>query len=302
MASKIKRGGAGVRRSNAARGRANTARRAKAKTGSVVDTAMGILPFTEEQWHRIFMAIIIGGAVALAWFVASLAGVPAMAQQQIAAVASDAGFEVRRVHVTGVDRMNELKVYERVLGERDRPMPSVDLADVRDQLLQLNWVKDARVMRQLPDTLAVDIVERVPHAVLRKPDRLVLIDATGHELEPISRANARGMLVIGGPGASRQVAALTRLIEAAPALGPRIEAAEWVGNRRWDLTFDTAQLLALPEGSREAASALVTFAEMDGKSRLLGGKIVTFDMRVANRIFLGINGVDRQELDLAGGS
>lgn len=302
MASRIKRGGKGVRRSNAARSRGATARRAKAKTGSFVDTAMGVLPFSYEQWRMVWTAIIIGGAAVLAWFVASLAGVPAMAQQQIAVLASNAGFEVRRVQVTGVDRMNELKVYERVLGERERPMPLVDLADLREQLLQLNWVADARVMRQLPHTLAVDIVERVPHAVLRKPDHLVLIDATGHELEPISSANARGMLVISGPGASKQVGALTHLIDAAPALGPRIEAAEWVGNRRWDITFDTTQLLALPEGAGEAASALVTFAEMDGRSRLLGGKVLTFDMRVKNRIFLGLDGSNRQELDMAGGN
>ena len=49
------------------------------------------------------------------------------------------------------------------------------------KVLALNWVKDARVSRQLPDTLVIDIVEREPHAVLRRADRLVLIDATGAE-------------------------------------------------------------------------------------------------------------------------
>ena len=62
--------------------------------------------------------------------------------------------------------MNEQLVYERVLAEQDRPMPLVDLEDVRARLLELPWVEDARVSRQLPDTLKVDIVERVPHAVL----------------------------------------------------------------------------------------------------------------------------------------
>jgi len=53
---------------------------------------------------------------------------------------------------------------------------SADLAALRADLLDLSWVSDARVSRQLPDTLVVDIVERQPHAVLRQPDRLVLID------------------------------------------------------------------------------------------------------------------------------
>ena len=54
---------------------------------------MAWVPLSEEQLHRVFLAIILGGAVALAWVAASMAGVPAMAGQQLAAVAADAGFE-----------------------------------------------------------------------------------------------------------------------------------------------------------------------------------------------------------------
>lgn len=298
----IKRDGKGVRRSVASTTRANNARRAKAKTSSLMDAAMSVLPFTEEQLHRIFLAVILGGAAALAWFVASLAGVPAMAQQQIAGLASNAGFVVRRVTVTGVDRMNDAKVYNSVLSKQDQPMPLVDLQDVRADLLQLSWVKDARVARQLPDTLLIDIVERKPHAVLAKPDRLVLIDATGAELEPISRANAKGMLVVSGPGAKMQVEGLGKLLDAAPALKPKVVGAEWVGNRRWDLTFDTKQVLALPEGSTEAPAALIAFAKLDGGSRMLGGKVATFDMRAPGRIYMRVPGRAQEELKMGGGN
>ncbi len=298
----IKRGGKGVRRSVASTNRANNARRVRAKTSSLMDAAMSVLPFTEEQLHRIFLAIILGGAAALAWFVASLAGVPAMAQQQIAGIASDAGFVVRRVTVTGVERMNDAKVYNSVLAKQDQPMPLVDLQEVRADLLKLSWVKDARVARQLPDTLLIDIVERKPHAVLAKPDRLVLIDATGAELEPISKANAKGMLTVSGPGAKMQVEQLTTLLDAAPALKPKVIAAEWVGNRRWDLTFDTRQVLALPEGSTESAAALIAFAKLDGASRMLGGKVATFDMRASGRIYMRVPGRAQEELEIGGGS
>lgn len=298
----IKRGGKGVRRSVASTNRANNARRARARTSSLMDAAMSVLPFTEEQLHRIFLTMILGGAAALAWFVASLAGVPAMAQQQIAVLAADAGFVVRRVTVTGVERMNDAKVYNSVLAKQDQPMPLVDLQEVRADLLNLSWVKDARVARQLPDTLLIDIVERQPHAVLAKPDRLVLIDATGAELEPISKANAKGMLTVSGPGAKMQVEQLSTLLDAAPALKPKVVAAEWVGNRRWDLTFDTRQVLALPEGSTESAAALIAFAKLDGASRLLGGKVATFDMRASGRIYMRVPGRAQQELEIGGGS
>ena len=290
MSQKIKRGGKSVRKVAAAQGKARTVRTARARTGSAFDSVMAWMPFSEEQLHRVFLAAILGGAVALAWIVASFAGVPAMAGQQLAVFASDAGFEVKRVEVRGVKHINELKVYERVLGQRDRAMPLVDIDGLRNELMQLSWVEDARVSRQLPDTLVIDVVERKPHAVLRKADRMVLIDATGHELETVTAARAKGKLVLSGPGASRQVVALTDLLGAAPALKPQVREAEWVGNRRWNLTFKTGQVLALPEGVRPSSTALMSFARLDGINRLLGGKVAAFDMRASDRIYFRVPG------------
>ena len=298
--AQIKRsGGKGVRRAAKSQSRAAGARRAKAKTTGMVDKAMGVLPFSEEQWSTIWLTIIIGGAVGLAFVIANFAGVPAMAQAQVAVLASDAGFEVKHVRVTGTNRMDERAVYAIALAQRDQAMPQVDLEGLRTQLREdLDWVKDARVSIQLPSTLAIDIVEREPHAVLEKPDRLMLIDAEGEELAPIAAADAGEMLRISGSGAAKQVAPLDTLLAAAPALGPQVEAAEWVGNRRWNLTFKSGQVLALPEGSNESASALVKFARMDGQNRLLGGQVATFDMRSPPRIYMRVPGrADAVELN-----
>jgi len=166
----------------------------------------------------------------------------------------------------------------------------VDVAALRETLLALPWVKDARVSRQLPETLVVDVVERTPHGVLRKGDQLMLIDETGHELEPVSQARAKGMFVLSGDGAAARVPDLNRLLDAAPALKPQVAEAEWIGNRRWNLTFKTGQVLALPEGVDESAAALLEFARMDGVNRLLGGKVASFDMRAKDRTYLLVPG------------
>lgn len=287
MAQQIRRNGTGgVRRAAKAQSRAVTVRKARGSASGVLDRMMGALPFTEDQWSRIWLAMIIGGGVGIAFIIASLAGVPALAQAQVAAVAADAGFEVRHVRVTGTNRMDEQQVYARALATRNQPMPDVDIAALRDELRALSWVRDARVSIQLPHTLAIDIVEREPHAVLERPDRLMLIDASGVELEPVAADKAKGMLRLAGPGAGKQAKALETLLAAAPALAPKVEAAEWVGNRRWNITFTTGQLLALPEGEVEAATALVKFARLDGKNRLLGGKVIAFDMRTPPRLYL----------------
>jgi cell division protein FtsQ len=285
-----RKGGGSARQTASARAKAAKVRSAKARTGSLIGQLLARLPFSEAQLYRGLMIGFLGAALLVALLAARAAGVPALALKQFAAIAASSGFEVRRVEVRGVKRLNELKVYERALASRDQAMPLVDVAALRADLLELSWVQDARVSRQLPDTLVIDIVERRPHAALRQADRLVLIDATGHKLEAISPARARGKLMLSGPGADRQVAVLAALTEAAPALKPQIREAEWVGNRRWNLTFRTGQVLALPEGHRPAADALVSFARLDGINRLIGGKVAAFDMRSPGRVYMRIPG------------
>ena len=286
----VKRKGPNARQIAGAQAKARRAKSARSKTRSLLSQILALVPLSEAQLHRVMMVMILGGAALMLALVASAAGVPAMARQQFAAIAASAGFEVRRVEVRGVKRLNELKVYERALAQRNRAMPLVDVQSLRDDLMELSWVADARVSRQLPDTLVIDIVERKPHAVLQLPGKLVLIDETGHQLEPISPARARGKLVLSGAEAGKQVAVLSALLGAAPALKPQLREAEWVGNRRWNLTFKTGQVLALPEGHRPAADALVAFARLDGTNRLIGGRVAAFDMRSPGRVYLRIPG------------
>lgn len=290
MSQTIKRKGASAGQAAARQGTARKVKAAQAHTGSVYERAVTLMPFSEVQLQRIFLIIILAAALALAWVVANAAGVPALVAGQVARLAQQAGFQVNRVEVRGVKHLDELKIYEQVLAQRNHAMTRVDLGALRSQLMRLSWVADARVSRQLPDTLIVDIVERQPHAVLRQGDHLVLIDDTGHVLEPIAPNRVAGQLVLSGDGVDSQVPALSRLLDAAPALQPQVAAAEWKGYRRWNLTFRTGQVLYLPEGAPEAANALVAFARMDGANRLLGGRAVAFDMRAPDRIYIRIPG------------
>jgi len=290
MSQTIRRKGATARKVVAQQKTAHKVRSARARTGSLLDALMSWLPFSEEQLHKIFLFTILAAAAAIAVAVARFAGVPDMIARQFSLTAGNAGFAVDKVEVRGVKHLNELKIYERVQGDIGLPMPELDVDRIRAELVQLSWVEDARVSRQLPDRLVIDIVERTPHAVLRKPDKLVLIDATGVELEPVSPARAKGKLIVSGPGAGKQMIALSELLEAAPALKPQVTEAEWVGNRRWNLSFNTGQVLALPEGAKPAAGALMTFARLDGVNRLLGGKAAAFDMRTPDRIYFRVPG------------
>lgn len=279
--------------------RKNTRRKASAakkKGASALDRAMGAIPLSQKQWQGLFAALIIAGGAFLAWTVAVAAGVPTMLRHQVAVIANDAGFEVVRVDVRGTKNLNERRVYDRVLDIEQRALPLVDLDLLREDLLTLPWVADARVSRQLPDTLVVDIVERQPVAVLRKADRLVLVDGEGRELDVVSRKDAEAYLILAGAGAPERIQPLERLLQSAPALRPQIAEAEWIGNRRWNVHFKTGQVLALPEGDRRASEALIKFAQLDGRNRLLGGKATSFDMRNPPRVYMTDPGRSKRDI------
>ncbi|MDJ0979914.1 MAG: FtsQ-type POTRA domain-containing protein [Erythrobacter sp.] len=302
MARLARSGSKGVRRAAKSQSRAAGARRAKAKTTGALDTVMGVVPLSEEQWSRVFMALILGAALLLVGTIASLAGVPALARAEFARVAGEAGYSLSTVRVTGTERMDEAQVYALAMQQQNRPMPDIDIVELRERIKRLEWVEDARVSIQLPDTLAIDIVERVPHALLEKPGGLILIDRTGQELPSSAPEQAdERMMRVSGDGVAKRMPDLDALFAAAPAIEEQVEVAEWVGNRRWDFTFATGQVLMLPEGKLRASKALTEFAKLDGQYRLIGGKVVRIDMRDLPRVYMREPGrADRYEFAAGG--
>ena len=162
----------------------------------------------------------------------------------------DAGFRVKSVGVQGIRRMDAGPVYEIAFDQKTTAMPLVDVSDIRQRLLEFGWVKDARVSRRFPDTLVIDIVERTPAALWQDEDRLTLIDAEGVVLDRVPVSQMPDLPLLIGKGANAQAVPLERLLNQAPALKAQLVSATWVGQRRWDLSFQSGETLLLPEGER----------------------------------------------------
>ncbi|SEN33422.1 cell division protein FtsQ [Sphingomonas gellani] len=253
-------------------------RKVPVKQVSVMDRLIGALPVGEDTLRRIVTWTItgIGGVAVLG--AAVWAGVPGMIGGALAEGAGRAGFRVEQIDIVGLKRMDRDTVYALALqGHKDQAIFAIDLAEVRQSLLRYGWVADAHVSRRLPNTLLIGITERTPAAVWQDRGQLTLIDETGQLLDPVNPAAMPDLPLVIGPGADRQEVAYQALLAAAPALKPRIRAATWVGNRRWDLTFESGETLKLPEEG--SAAALVQFAEKDGAHPLLGRGWLSFDMR-----------------------
>jgi cell division protein FtsQ len=267
------------------RGSSGRSRPRKAPSrGSVSKRIASKLPVEEAQANRL-------AAWAFGLFVLAIAGValvaldvPAKLGQAAGEAVGDAGFRVKSVDVQGLKQMDPRPVYDIALDQKTTAMPLVDVGAIRKRLLDYGWVKDARVSRRFPDTLVIDIVERTPAALWQDDNRLSLIDAEGVVLDrvPVSRMPDLPLLV--GKGANAQAVPLERLLDKVPALKAQLVSAKWIGQRRWDLSFQSGETILLPEGEAAATAALAKFAKMDKSAGLLGRGIVRFDLRIPGKM------------------
>jgi len=277
--AKIRRGAQPRRRTPSGKGKRRTAAR---KPLFVLPAPVAAVARQTANYGLV--ALLLGGVVV---------GVMAMRLPQMIGIEAGeaigrAGFAVKKVEITGIDRMDRAPVEDAAFSAQERAMPLVDLSAIRGRLLQQGWVKDARVSRRLPDTLVIDIIEREPAAIWQHRQRLHLIDADGRVIEQLRLAGTPlpDLPILIGPNANFKVGALDRLLQASPQLRPMLDGATWVGDRRWDIRFRSGETLSLPEGEDQARTALAEFAARDGTMRLLGQGMLRFDMRNPGRIIV----------------
>ena len=265
------------------RGASGRSRPKKSARVSVPKKLASKLPVQQAQANRL-------AAWAFGLFALAIAGVALIAldvPHKVALAAGEAvgnaGFRVKSVDVQGIKRMDPRPVYEIALDQKTTAMPLVDVADIRKRLLEFGWVKDARVSRRFPDTLVIDIVERTPAALWQDEDRLTLIDAEGVVLDRVPVSQMPDLPLLIGKGANARSVPLEQLLDKVPALKAQLVSATWIGQRRWDLSFQSGELLMLPEGDGPASVALTRFAKMDQSAGLLGRGFVSFDLRNPNK-------------------
>ena len=267
------------------RGSAGKARPRKAPARVAVPKKLAArLPVEQAEANRIatwafgifVLAIVIVGMIALE--------LPSKIGTAAGEAIGNAGFRVKSVTVQGTRQMDSRPIYRIALDSRTTALPLVDVAASREQLLGFGWVKDARVSRRYPDTLVIDIVERAPAALWQDGQRLSLIDAEGHVLDKVPVTRMPDLPLLVGAGANGHARGLDRLLTQAPTIRAQLVSANWVGQRRWDLSVQTGEVIALPEGDRAAADALAKFARKDKSAGLLGRGIERFDLRIPGKM------------------
>ena len=254
------------------------------------------LPVDQAHANKVAGLVFAAFMLAIALVVVVALDIPAKAEREAARAVGHAGFTVSGYQIVGLTHMNRAAVDEVVTDELRRaaeeagsdkaPQALVSAGAIRQRLLQFGWFKDARVLRRLPDTLVIDIVERKPAALWQSQGQLALIDSDGVVLDRVPVDKMPDLPLLIGAGANVQEQQLSRLMATVPTLKPQLASATWVGGRRWDLNFQSGETVALPEGEDAARSALDKFARADKQSSLLGHGLIRFDLRVPGKMIV----------------
>ena len=284
---------------SAAHVRRGSAARSKTKKQSKVAIPKKIakrLPVDQSRANKVAGLVFGAFVLAIGMVVLVALDIPAKAERAAGSAVGKAGFTVSGYQIVGLNHMDRAVIDSVVTDELHRaaaeagsdkaPQALVNVAEIRKRLLGFGWIKDARVSHRLPDSLAIDIVERAPAALWQNQGQLALIDSEGVVLDHVPVDKMPDLPLLIGPAANGNEQQITRLMNAVPTLKPQLASATWVGGRRWDLNFQSGETVALPEGEDAARTALVKFARLDKESGLLGRGIVRFDLRVANKMIV----------------
>jgi cell division protein FtsQ len=123
--------------------------------------------------------------------VLTLAGVTVLAGSGSWVVGFTGVFGVRQVAVHGAsDTVPDTTVRQVAAVPLGGPLAQLDLAAIADRVERLPGIAHARVSRAWPSTARIDVVERVPVAVVPEGPALWLIDVDGVLFQRVAKAPA----------------------------------------------------------------------------------------------------------------
>lgn len=197
-------------------------------------------------------------------------------------VTAGMGLTLKRVHITGASPEAEPAI-QRALGlYSGQPITSLDLDAIRTRVQGVGWVKEARVVRLLPDTLIVEVKEHDRLAVWQEAGQIKVIDNRGHVIDGADARRYPTLPLVVGKGADVAAGEILPLLAQRPRLMGMVDALVRVDERRWDLRLKDGSLIQLPATEQEAA--LIRLDALDQRERLLDLGFARVDLRTPDEV------------------
>ncbi len=241
-------------------------------------------------------AAVLGGIVVLAGLIGGAdwiwrVGWIDEGERRVAAMRDEvvrvAGLTVRDVYAVGREQAERSEILEALDVARGDSILAFDPEAARGRLLDLGWVREARVSRRLPDTIVVHLVERQPLALWQMNRRLVLIDRHGGVITDQRLSRFRHLPLVVGEGAASRAAEIIGLLALEPDLDARVEAVMRIGGRRWSVRFKNGVEARLP--ADDPAASWTRLARLAREHGVLDRDIRVIDLRLPDRLYVRLS-------------
>ena len=197
-------------------------------------------------------------------------------------VTTGLGLKLNRVHITGASDEATPAIQRALDVQAGQPITTLDLDALKASVERVGWVKEARVVRLLPDTLIVEVKEHDRLAVWQTGGRTYVIDSEGRAIPGADAGRYPSLPLVVGKGADAAAGALLPLLAQRPRLMGRIDAIVRVDERRWDLRLKDGGIIQLPALNQEAA--LIQLDALDQRERLLELGFARIDLRTEGQV------------------
>ncbi|MBD8890568.1 FtsQ-type POTRA domain-containing protein [Labrenzia suaedae] len=198
-----------------------------------------------------------------------------------------AGLGIETVKLSGQREIAEFQILEALEIQEGASLALYDAEAARERLDHIAWVKNASVQKLYPNTLKINLEERIPYALWQRGDTVSIITEKGDVITDDVDGRYANLLLVVNHGAQRRAGEIISALDKVPELRPRVRAAFLVGQRRWDLMLENGISIRLPEHGLDAA--LADLVKMDDDSGLLARDILAVDMRLPDRVVVRLS-------------
>lgn len=192
------------------------------------------------------------------------------------------GLKLRRVNIQGASAEATPSIQRALNLQAGQPITGLDLDALQASVQAVGWVKEARVVRLLPDTLIVEVKEHDRLAVWQTRGQTYVIDGEGRAIPGADAGRYPNLPLVVGKGADTAAKDILPLLAERPRLMSRVDALVRVDERRWDLRLRDGGIIQLPAVKQEAA--LIQLDALDQRERLLELGFARIDLRTEGQV------------------
>jgi cell division protein FtsQ len=194
-----------------------------------------------------------------------------------------AGFGIAAIEITGQTLTADQDIVQALALEPKSSTLNFDPDAARARIEALPAISSATVRKIFPDHIDVAVTERIPVARWRVDGVTFVVDGEGEQIGEDHGSYGELPLVI-GDGAADDALPMIKALDQFPTLKFDLVALSRIGDRRWDMIYETGLRVQLPEAG--VGQALKQLDILQSRYALLDRDVTLIDLRVPGLVAL----------------